>query len=176
MVRGRLRLGHDKQARRSDGILYEFSNGDKLLFEMSKQKVGIGACMEYADGTKQYYEGLSGLERVARIEYPDGVTCFYEGPKGCEREVRIVQKPLPSDSPDRPDAGKQKLPRMPSHGVILRGRAKDFILSPPMKADSSALLTPTLPKLVANPSSSKGVSPGRLANSRSKASRCLASS
>ena len=125
--------------RRSDGILYEFSNGDKLLFEMSKQKVGIGACMEYADGTKQYYEGLRGLERVVRIEYPDGVTCFYEGPKGCEREVRIVQKPIPSDSPDRPDAGL-------------------------LKADASALLASTLPKLP-----KLGASAGRLIHSRSKA-------
>jgi hypothetical protein len=162
-------LGHVKQARRSDGIFHEFSNGDQLLFEMSKQKVGIGACMEYADGTKQYYEGLRGLERVVRIEYPDGVTCFYEGPKGCEREVRIVQTPVPSDSPDRPDAGKQKLPRVPSHGVILLGRAKNLV-NPLMKADPSALLTSTLPKLVANPWSSNGASAGRLANSRSKAS------
>ena len=156
--------------RRSDGILYEFSNGDKLLFEISKQKVAIGACMEYADGTKQYYEGLRGLERVVRIEYPDGVTCFYEGPKGCEREVRIMQKLVPSDSPDQPDAEKQKLPRVPSHGVILLGRAKELVVNPLMEADPSALLTSTLPKLVANRSSSNGASAGRLANSRFKAS------
>ena len=152
----------DSGASSSGEVCYVFDNGDRVHYTKSGDK---GSWMEYADGTKQYYKGL--FERVVRMEYPDGTTVHYNGARGCEREVRVEHaitrrtptSPRDSKAAQSSTSGRElpepdrKMPQVPSYGVTLLGRARDFPRRTAARQTdpSTAASTSALPKLSPKP-------------------------
>lgn len=73
----------------------EYDNGLKMFYEeLLSVANGRGPKRlllrkEFADGTKEYYEGMNGEERLVRAELADGTTAFYEGGRGGERQMHV---------------------------------------------------------------------------------------
>ena len=74
----------------------EYEDGARIFFEerlraAPHERLKRMVRKEDADGTKEYYEGDKGVERLVRTEFPfrSGRKDYYEGDAGEERLVRV---------------------------------------------------------------------------------------